>query len=88
MSLAGLCRCEQRRGGDPRTIHGMSTNHARVSLGAVWIGLMGGIGWATGTESITNWVLLGAVAVVPLLLVGSWLAPKRSTSEAIRDALR
>lgn len=67
----------------------MTIDKLRIAVGALWIAAMGVVGWATGTQSITNWILLAALTFVPpLVLARFWRTPARSMSESIQDALR
>lgn len=67
----------------------MSINKLRLTAGALWIAAMGAIGWASGTESTTTWVVIVALMLVPpVLLTRFWHAPAKSLSETIQDALR
>ena len=67
----------------------MKTFSWKAQIGAAWFVAIVLAGYGIGMTSMTNWLLVGAVAMtLPVILMRFGRRPDPSMSESIRDAIR
>ena len=67
----------------------MFSDNNKTQLFVAWVIVVCLAALAIGINSVSNWIIVAAVAVVPPLVARSfWRAPDRTISESIRDARR
>ena len=67
----------------------MRLQQMNIAFAAVWISVLAAIGVLANVTSVVSWTILGALAVIPpLIVMRLWNAPEQSISESIQEALR
>jgi hypothetical protein len=67
----------------------MFSDNNKTQLFVAWAIVVCLAALAIGINSVSNWIVVAAVAVVPPLVARSlWRAPDQTISESIRDARR
>ena len=67
----------------------MFSENAKTQLFVAWAIVVCVAAFAIGIHSVSNWIIVASVAVVPPLVVRSfWRTPDQTISESIRDARR
>ena len=67
----------------------MLSENAKTALFLTWVVAVCLAAIAIGITSVTNWIVVACVAVVPPLVVRTfWRAPEQTISEKINDARR
>lgn len=61
----------------------------KATAAALWISALSAVGLVGGVGSLSGWLLLATVAIVPPLVLMSRLSPPdQTTSESIREVLK
>ena len=67
----------------------MFTENNKTQLFVAWTIVVCLVALAIGINSVSNWVIVACLAVVPPLVARSfWRAPDQTISESVRDARR
>jgi len=67
----------------------MSSENYKTQLFVAWAVVVCLVALAIGTNSVTSWMVVASLAVVPPLVARIfWRAPAQTISESIRDARR
>jgi hypothetical protein len=67
----------------------MYSEQKKMQLFATWVILVCLAGIALGSNSVSNWIVVACMAIVPPLVARSfWRVPEQTISESIRDARR
>lgn len=67
----------------------MFSKNNKTQLFVAWAMLVCLVALAIGINSVSNWIVVACLAVVPPLVARSfWRAPAQTISESIRDARR
>jgi hypothetical protein len=67
----------------------MQLNSMKAIGAAVWILVIAVIGLASNPTSLTSWILLAALAILPpLVVMRRWTPPRDTMSEIIREGRR
>lgn len=67
----------------------MYSESRKMQLFATWVMVVCLTALAIETKSVSNWIVMACLAVVPPLVAGQfWRIPARTISESIRDARR
>ena len=67
----------------------MSSEKYKTQLFVAWAVVVCLVALAIGINSVSNWMIVASLAVVPPLVARSfWRAPDPTISESIRDARR
>jgi hypothetical protein len=67
----------------------MSSEKYKTQLFVAWAVVVCLVALAIGINSVSNWMIVASLAVVPPLVARSfWRAPPQTISESIRDARR
>ena len=67
----------------------MSSENYKMQLFAAWAIVVCLVALAIGINSVSNWIVVACLAVVPPLVARSfWRVPDQTISESIRDARR
>ena len=67
----------------------MFSENKKMRLFATWVILVCLAAIALGSNSVSNWIVAGCMAIVPPLVARSfWRVPEQTISESIRDARR
>jgi hypothetical protein len=70
------------------TRHMFSENN-KTQLFVAWAIVVCLVAFTVGIHSVSNWIIVACVAIVPPLVARSfWRTPDRTISESIRDARR
>jgi Flp pilus assembly protein TadB len=61
----------------------------KAVIGMLWVSTVTVVGIAGNLNSVTSWIVLAVVAVVPpLVVMWRWNDPRQTMSESIQEALR
>ena len=61
----------------------------KAVIGMLWVSTVSVVGIAGNLNSVTSWIVLAVVAVVPpLVVLWRWNDPRQTMSESIQEALR
>ncbi|MGH9218104.1 MAG: hypothetical protein ACRD1W_02310 [Vicinamibacterales bacterium] len=67
----------------------MISENNKTQLFVAWAIVVGLVALAIGINSVSNWIVVACLAVVPPLVARSfWRVPAQTISESIRDARR
>ncbi len=67
----------------------MQLRSIKLVIAPLWVAAVSIAGVAGHVRSVLGWTALGALAVVPpLVVIRRWTEPQQSLSESIQDALR
>jgi hypothetical protein len=67
----------------------MTFETVKVTVGALWVVMVGTVGLLSGVTAASSWLLLFAAAVTPaVLLMRYWNYPDQTMSQAIQKVLR
>ncbi len=67
----------------------MKINYTKVTAAALWVFAVGAVGVLADVTSPSNWMLLAACAIVPLVVMARfWKNPEKTMSESIQQVLR
>lgn len=67
----------------------MPSENVKTVLFTCWVVGVFLLAMALGATSLTQWVIIASIAVVPPVVIRSfWQVPERTMSESIRDARR
>jgi hypothetical protein len=67
----------------------MQHEYKKLTVGGIWLLAVCLAGLAANVTSLSNWIVLGSIAIVPpILLLRLWSAPAETMSESIRQARR
>jgi hypothetical protein len=67
----------------------MYSDQKKMQLFVTWVILVCLAGIALGSHSVSNWIVVACMAIVPPLVARSfWRVPAQTISESIRDARR
>ena len=65
----------------------MQLQNIKVMLAAMYVAVIGAAGAAGGVESVSGWVALGGIALLPAFaMLTLWNHPSPILSEAIQEA--
>lgn len=65
----------------------MRIEYVKTALTATWMLTLAGVGYAAGT-TVSGWVVLVALGVMPALMTRFWRRPAPTMSESIQEILR
>jgi hypothetical protein len=61
----------------------------KAVIGMLWVSTVSVVGIAGNLNSVTSWIVLAVVAIVPpLVVMWRWNDPRQTMSESIQEALR
>jgi Flp pilus assembly protein TadB len=61
----------------------------KAVIGMLWVSTVSVVGIAGNLNSVTSWIVLAVVAVVPpVVVMWRWNDPRQTMSESIQEALR
>lgn len=61
----------------------------KAVIGMLWVSTVSVVGIAGNLNSVTSWIVLAVVAVVPpLVVMWRWNDPRQTMSESIQEVLR
>ena len=61
----------------------------KAVIGMLWVSTVSVVGIAGNLNSVTSWIVLAVVAVVPpLVVMWRWYDPRQTMSESIQEVLR
>ena len=84
-----VCTREQRRSTPGRYTGRMQLFSIKFVIATLWVSAVSIAGVAADVHSIGGWTILGALAVVPpLVMLRRWTEPQQSISESIQEARR
>lgn len=67
----------------------MQVQHMRTAIVAAWVLAWCAVAFLVDVTSVTGWMTLVAVAVLPpIVLLRMWRAPAQTMSESIRNVLK
>jgi hypothetical protein len=67
----------------------MQLEHVKTAIVGGWVFGLGGIAVSFGVGSVTGWILLVGLGLVPpLMLFRMWQQPAHTMSERIREVLK
>ena len=83
------CNSEQRTDAGIAYTRLMYSDTKKMQLFVTWVMLVCLAGIALGSNSVSNWIVVACMAIVPPLVARSfWRVPAQTISESIRDARR
>ena len=67
----------------------MKPEYMKMTIASLWVLAMCAAGWVTGVASVSGWLVLGCLAVLPpIVMLRLWHEPPQSMSESIQAARR
>lgn len=61
----------------------------KAVIGMLWVSTVSVVGIAGNLNSVTSWIVLAVVAIVPpLVVMWRWNDPRQTMSESIQEVLR
>lgn len=67
----------------------MQLNSIKATVSAVWVSIVCLVGIAGNLQSLSGWVILTGLAILPpLVIMWRWNDPRPTLSESIQEVLR